>query len=313
MSGTVTPASIMNDWESAENCDEFIRPFRGRNMDRFIFFHPGFNLTGGHRRAVYLVENGLDSFIFYCEKPEEGRKPRRKRVLKFLTDIDNVVVYAGYKRMTGERWFYSDKSEPLTSVQLMFIEGKPLQLLVPSNRVDIPFGYSTDLSQFMERILKKILFSYIPQELQPITGTGKGYPSPVTQEQRIKLAEKKLKEMQKEEQELVESEPTNEQVAKFYLTERSQELPRGTSQAPYSYYQAFRRGIPRGKRLTGYPNVSGASQAISRTTQRIRNMNQPFLGEQQLDLPVGGKRTRRGRKRRHPANYSRRRARSKRR
>ena len=313
MPGTVSPASIIKYWESANDCDEFISHFRGWNVHRYIFFHPGYNLAGGHRRAVYLVENGLDSFIFYCEKPQAGRIVRGKRIMRFLSEIDAVVVYAGSERMTGGRWYYSRKYDPLSSVQLMFLEGKPLNFLVPTNRVDIPAGYSTDLSGFMERVLKILYTPAMTMNLPPGTGTGHNYNAETAQEERIKELEKKLKEMKKKEQELVESEPTNDQVAEFYLTERSQELPRETPEAPYSYNQAFRRRIPEGKRLTDYSDVSGASRAISRATERKRNTSRLLLKDQELDLPAGGRRTRRGKKRRHRNKNTRRRRRSKRR
>ena len=313
MPGTLSPTSIIRHWESADDCDEFISNFRGWNVHRYIFFHPGYNLAGGHRRAVYLVENGLDSFIFYCEKPQAGRIARGKRIMRFLSEIDAVVVYAGSERMTGGRWYYSRKSEPLSSVQLMFLEGKPLNFLVPTNRVDIPAGYSTDLSEFMDRVLKTLYTPAMTRNLPPGTGTGHNYNATMTQEERNKEIENKLKEMKKKEQELVESEPTNEQVSKFYLTERSQELPRGTPEAPYSYHQAFRRRIPEGKRLTHYSDVSGASRAISRATERKRNTSRVLLRDQKLDLPVGGRRTRRCKKLQHRNKNTRRRRRSKRR
>ncbi len=87
------------------NCDTFLKHLgrAGLSSTPYLLYRDNkrLGIDVSHRRAVYLVENEHDpgkSFIFYCEKPQEGRSRRELRGLLFL---DNMTVH-GVKNEYGE-------------------------------------------------------------------------------------------------------------------------------------------------------------------------------------------------------------------
>lgn len=85
----------LNELVKSKDCDKLLNHLdKVTNVYKYLLYHDvmNFAISVGHRRAVYLVENEHDqgkSFIFYCEKPQEGRSTRELRGLLFL---DNMKV-----------------------------------------------------------------------------------------------------------------------------------------------------------------------------------------------------------------------------
>jgi hypothetical protein len=107
MSNYIKNTSILDMWNNTDDCDHFIQNVKNKasklgatvKIHPFILFHPGYNIRGGHRRAVYLVSNSIYSFVFYCQKPQDGRlNNRRIRRLAFIwyadikTHKDSVTI-----------------------------------------------------------------------------------------------------------------------------------------------------------------------------------------------------------------------------
>ena len=76
MSNYIKNTSILDMWNNTDDCDHFIQNVKNKasklgatvKIHPFILFHPGYNIRGGHRRAVYLVSNSIYSFVLILPK-----------------------------------------------------------------------------------------------------------------------------------------------------------------------------------------------------------------------------------------------------
>jgi hypothetical protein len=323
MSAILTAEHVQQRWNRTNDCGQFLGTLGDIPVTNYLFFHPGFNIQGGHRRAVYFAQNGPASFVFYCEQPKTNRRTREKRSLFFVSDIEGISVSTNSGRMSGEEWDQAKGMVGLRSVTFQVPSGKFLFRVKGGPLLPT---YSDDLSDFISKVVRARSAGGLPVSRESTTEdkirafvrddhmTRLGQQRRNAREEEIARLEELLKdapgdrkaalERDLDRERSRESAPlqtppvapfTNEEVAQFYDNRPGVESTMPA--APYTYNQArISREIPEGKRLKdGVSSPSRASQIIDADTQRafLSRQTEPGVNDQRLELPAGGRRTRR--------------------
>ena len=166
MSDILTADQVHQRWNKTKDCAQFLGTLGDMPVSNYLFFHPGLNLQGGHRRAVYFAQNGPASFVFYCEQPKPGRLVREKRSLFFVSDIEGISVSTNSGRMSGEEWDQAKGMVGLRSVTFQVQSGKFLFRVKGGPLLPT---YSDDLSDFISRVVRARSARGLPVSREPTT------------------------------------------------------------------------------------------------------------------------------------------------
>ena len=325
MSTVLTARQVVARWNKSKDCSQFLGTLGQIPVSNYIFFHPGFNYKGGHRRAVYFAQNGSLSFIFYCEKPKTGRRTREKRSMVFLSDIRSISVSADAGTLTGEEWDQT-KTKPGRRPRSVTFDTPSGRLEFRTQDGGVLPTYSDDLSEFISSVVRAKDKQGLPVQREVTIGDHiedfvrhdrmtrlaegqrrrrenevarlEGLLIDATGDRKIDL-ERQLRDVKQAEtphHRTPEPAPfTNDEIAKHYDNPKGvvSSMPR----APYSYAEArFTREIPEGYQLKeDVSKPSLASDMIDAETKRAFAMRHedPGVRRQGLELPAGGRRTRR--------------------